>query len=83
MKVINNKDLYAALDLQKEINQMIENSNNLNMNINDTNSKLIDNMQKVLEEEYEINRMSLDQELNLNQVKDIEKYTSLMEKEKD
>ena len=44
-------------------------------------SKLMENIQKSLEEEYEINCKEIEQQLNNNKIKEIEKYKISMEQE--
>ena len=67
-------------------------SSNLNFSLsginNDENndfikSKILDNIQKAMDEEYEINCRSIEQELINNKMKDIEKYNLNLTKEKE
>ena len=67
-------------------------SSNLNFSIsginNDENndfikSKIIENIQKAMDEEYEITCKSIEQELINNKMKEIEKYKSSLSKEKE
>ena len=75
-------------------NLLLYNSSSSNLNISmsginrdDENneflrSKIIDNIQKALEDEYEINCKEVEQELINNKMKEIEKYNASMEQEK-
>ena len=75
-------------------NLLLYNSSSSNLNISmsginrdDENneflrSKIIDNIQKALEDEYEINCKEIEQELINNKMKEIEKYNASMEQEK-
>ena len=66
-------------------------SSNLNFSIsgiNDENndsikSKIMENIQKAMDEEYEINCRSIEQELINNKMKELEKYNSTLTKEKE
>ena len=75
-------------------NLLLYNSSSSNLNISmsginrdDENneflkSKIIDNIQKALEDEYEINCKEIEQELINDKMKEIEKYNASMEQEK-
>ena len=74
------------------INNINTSSSNLNFSLSGINneenndfikSKILDNIQKAMDEEYDINCRSIEQELINNKMKEIEKYNYSLSREKD